>query len=177
MRGFGIVLLLLAVGLAAAFAGRRSAVAEVEYCLSSPVTIVASGPGTVYGTGGQDVILADQDGTAQTIRALGGNDKVCAGTGDVVYGGSGDDFITAFFAAALYGESGSDNIGAFGVGTVSGGSGDDWVGSGGNASGELLGGAGNDSLVANGINRCDGGSGTDVIELFNSGCTTIVSVP
>ncbi|PKH40687.1 hypothetical protein SAMN05192575_105223 [Nocardioides alpinus] len=56
-----------------------------------------TGTGTVTGTEGDDVIVAD---TALTVNALGGDDLVCV-TGDAytsVYAGAGDDVVDATLA-------------------------------------------------------------------------------
>ncbi|MCW2735440.1 hypothetical protein [Nocardioides sp.] len=61
------------------------------------VTATISGTGTVTGTEGDDVIVADD---ALTVNALGGNDLICV-TGDTytdVYAGAGDDVVDATLA-------------------------------------------------------------------------------
>lgn len=175
MHRLGIVLLLLAVGLAAPLAGQRSTAAQGKTCFDERATIVTRGPGTVSGTGGRDVIYSF-DETAQTILGLGGNDLICAGPGDTAYGGGGRDQILGALSVALYGESGNDTVVGGTVGIVSGGSGNDRVV--GTRSGELRGDSGNDLLEASDfVDLCDGGSGDDTINLAAGSCTKVVSVP
>jgi Ca2+-binding RTX toxin-like protein len=173
MRGWFLVVV-IAVGTAlVAHRGTVGAQGQV-LCNGVPATIVGTG-GTIRGTGGGDVIAAD-NGLAEVIVASGGDDLICAGEGDVVFAGSGADTILAIGAPEIYGESGNDFIqAATSLKTttvvVRGGSGNDTLVDGLNATTSLFGEAGNDRLLLAGF--CDGGSGADTAEA----CTTIVSVP
>jgi Ca2+-binding RTX toxin-like protein len=143
---------------------------EVVFCGGEPAT-VADQAGDVFGSGGRDVIFADEfpaPAVIQTIYGLGGNDLICAGAGDVVYAGSGNDVVHASTTAAVHGEAGRDTLTAF-SGIVSGGSGNDTLIDGAVAT--LLGGSGNDDLLFGAV--CDGGSGRDSAE----GCASTVNVP
>ncbi len=92
----------------------------------------------IRGTPGRDVIVGS-DGSDR-LRGRGGNDLICAGDGDMVWGNEGNDHIVAYGAAFLRGGAGNDRI--------IGGPGDD----------RMLGGPGNDVL--------HGGPGAD----FFGGC-------
>jgi hypothetical protein len=172
-----VVLLVLAAGaFAAARGGPAPVAAQVAYeCFGETATIVSDAPGAVvYGTGGRDVIFTDLTlANAQTIFAYGGNDLICAGTGDTVYAGSGNDAVAASRAAAIYGESGNDRIVSTQSGLVSGGSGADTLD--GLLDAGAHGGAGNDAFVGNGVSSCDGGSGTD--SETATACDASTSIP
>ena len=78
-------------GVAGGPAGRRRRPGPA--CVGEPATIVSTAVGgTVYGTGGRDVIFTE-GGSGQTIYAYGGDDLICAGAGDTVYAGSGNDAV------------------------------------------------------------------------------------
>jgi hypothetical protein len=145
-------------------------------CLEFAATIVADGPGVVHGTGGRDVIYAD-DFVEQTIRSYGGDDVICAGNLDTVYAGSGDDTVLAIDSVAAFGESGNDNLRGSEAGLISGGSGNDRL----EGDQDLLGGAGNDLFVAfSGFTgTCDGGSGVDSFEAGSgpADCASVASIP
>lgn len=123
-------------------------------CFGKPATIVADG-GTVYGTAGNDVIVAT-DKTSSVI-AKGGDDRVCGAL--VVQGGNGKDRIR--FGGSrdrhrlyLHGGAGADEIRLQGYLST-------------NQSGPdrgVFGGAGPDLLVGSqGHIPLDGGGGADTI--------------
>jgi hypothetical protein len=174
VRTLALVSLLLIAGCWLDKTGIAAAQATPD-CLGEPITIVASGPGTVTGTAGRDVIVANLDDDAQTIYGLAGNDVICPGTGDTVYAGSGNDVVQAFGSAALYGESGADDMRMSFVGLVDGGSGDGLFSAGG--VGIVRGGSGNDVFQMSSVGRCDGSSGTDRFDRFFTDCDSIVSIP
>ena len=91
MRRFPLVALLVVLG-TAPLLGARSAVAQPPLCFGEAATIVTGGSYEVYGTGGRDVIFSF-DFTQHAIHGLGGDDLICAGSGDVVYAGSGNDTV------------------------------------------------------------------------------------
>jgi Ca2+-binding RTX toxin-like protein len=155
MRGRIIVVAVVLGAALGASTGRVAAQGD-EDCALLPPTIVPQG-GTVYGTGGRDVIAAQNNGVVDLIYGFGGDDVICAGPGDTVYAGSGSDFVLAVGAVAIYGESGNDSITAIGTPLVSGGTGNDTLTDGGDS--PLFGDAGNDTLVDGAF--CDGGSGHD----------------
>jgi hypothetical protein len=165
MRGW-IIVIAIALGAALGVSSGRVEAQEPITCSTQPPTIV--GGGTVYGTGGPDVIDAD-NGIPEVIYGFGGNDTIFAGAGDIVYAGSGADTVQIVSGAAVFGESGDDFIVALATPLVSGGSGNDTLIDGGGSA--LCGNAGNDRLV-DGV-LCDGGSGRDTAE----GCSTKVNVP
>jgi hypothetical protein len=175
MRTLAVVVLLLAPS-ALLPAALRAKGFDGPSCLGFPATIVADGPGVVHGTGGRDVIYAD-DFVEQTIRAYGGDDVICAGNLDTVYAGSGDDTVVAIDAVAAFGESGNDDIRGSEAGLVSGGTGNDRL----EGDLDLLGGPGNDRFVAfagfTGV--CNGGSGVDSFEAGSgpADCASVVSIP
>ncbi len=99
----------------------------------------ASGPYTLIGGGGNDTLLAGQDGNVLSDDP--GSDSLVGGAGaDTVFGGSGND--------TLLGNDGADSLNAS--------SGNDEV-RGGTGADTLIGGTGNDSLW--------GDAGGDVIDL------------
>jgi uncharacterized repeat protein (TIGR01451 family) len=107
----------------------------------------ASGPCTVTGTPGNDVLNGTRG--RDVICGLGGNDIIRGFDGnDVIIGGAGRDVID--------GGPGNDHIdGGLGNDTISGGAGNDVI----------IGGAGNDRLSGgSGRDRIDGGSGKDRID-------------
>lgn len=60
-------------------------------CNGKPATIVGTTGGTLTGTSGDDVIVA-QGAFTYTINAGNGNDTICSGSGaDTINAGSGDD--------------------------------------------------------------------------------------
>ena len=70
-------------------------------CNGLPATIVATAPGQIIGTAGDDVIV----GTAGADQIFGGlgKDTICGGGGnDQISGGDGDD--------TLFGEAGNDTF-------------------------------------------------------------------
>jgi hypothetical protein len=166
MRGWFLVVA-IAVGAALAFQPGLTRAQLSGDCVGLPATVPANG-GTIQGTGGRDVIAAD-NGIAETIYAGAGDDVICAGEGDVVYAGSGADMVQAVLAIAVYGESGADFLQATGGLLIRGGSGNDTLVDGGGSN--LYGDGGSDTLVLG--NLCDGGSGTDTA----IGCTATVNVP
>jgi hypothetical protein len=174
MRTRSFVALLVVLGLAPLL-GARPAAAQPPTCLGEPATIVADGPGGLFGTGGRDVVVANEL-NAQSIFTYGGDDLVCAGAGDVVLAGSGNDTVAAASASFIYGESGHDVIDARPGQTVVGGSGDDFLRCEGCV--HLVGDAGSDVLeaLAN-VVVCDGGSGTDSLTAIGQNCGTIKSIP
>lgn len=77
-----------------------SAVAIEAMCAGAVATIV-SNASVVYGTNGNDVILATVQG--QTIHGLGGDDIICGGNGkDALHGGPGSD--------VMYGGNAKDDL-------------------------------------------------------------------
>jgi len=94
--------MLAALGLAALLApAQYGQVSPPSTCNGLPVTIVATTPGLIMGTPGDDVII----GTAgdDQIFGLGGNDTICGGGGnDQITGGQGQD--------QLFGQAGNDTF-------------------------------------------------------------------
>jgi hypothetical protein len=152
MRG-RIIVVTIVLGIAAGMSFGRIAAQSPINCNTAPPIVEG---GTVYGTGGADVIAAD-NGVAETIYGFGGNDTIFAGSGDIVFGGSGADTVQMVGGVAVLGEAGDDFITALGTPLVNGGSGNDTLVDGGGSA--LCGSAGNDRLV-DGV-LCDGGSGRD----------------
>jgi len=141
----------------------------------------ASGPCTVTGTAGNDVLNGTRGrdvicglGGSDVIRGFdgddvilggGGNDRIDGGPGkDRVSGGAGKDTIVGGSGNdRLSGDSGNDRIdGGAGVDRVDGGSGNDVI-IGGRGRDRLIGGRGNDRFSARDNQRdiIDGGPGRD----------------
>ncbi len=106
-------------------------------------------------------------GSSDTIRGLGGDDRLYPGTGkyDRVYGGAGVDEIAAppeaYYAAQLYGQEGWDVIRAGEYDFAFGGDGGDLLT--GVYMSHLEGGRGDDHLTARGSGAARGGPGNDII--------------
>lgn len=123
-----------------------------EHVLEIPASVTINGAATlagvkVTGTRGDDVLLADQNGSK--LFGLQGNDILIGSRlADHLDGGAGNDH--------LHGKGGNDRL--------SGGKGNDLLsGDGGNDT--LSGGAGRDSLFGGaGNDRLSGGKGRDVLE-------------
>jgi Ca2+-binding RTX toxin-like protein len=106
-----------------------------------------SGPDTVYGLGGDDLIIAGWGADyieggigADTIYGDQGRDTIYGGAGrDSLYGGSSDDFISG-------GTEGDQLTGDAGRDTLWGGAGDDTIFGGDDADTIYIGGAGNDAF-------------------------------
>ena len=119
-----------------------TASAAAPMCQGEEATIVDTDGGTVEGTEGDDVIVA---GRLASVRALGGNDKVCTRGGRVsgggghdavsIHAGRGDDHVKVDSSEDLDIKLGSGDdfvqLGQLGSeagkGTVAGGSGDDEI--------------------------------------------------
>ncbi len=88
------------------FAGLTAFVApalfgQVPTCNGRPATIVATTPGVIKGTPGDDVIVGSSGD--DKIFGFGGNDTICGGGGnDQITGGQGND--------TLFGEAGNDTF-------------------------------------------------------------------
>ena len=108
------------------------------------VATIVSWKKVIYGTAGDDVIVA-KGGKSNKIYGRGGSDRICAGKGaDLVVGGSGNDRI--------FGGRGND--------TLRGGTGSDFL-FGSRGHDLLLGQRGNDSIDgAHGIDGCRQGKGS-----------------
>ena len=88
------------LGLAALSASGLSG-QTVPTCNGLPATIVATAPGQIMGTQGDDVIVGTAG--ADQIFGLGGKDTICGrGGNDQITGGDGDD--------SLFGEAGNDTF-------------------------------------------------------------------
>jgi Ca2+-binding RTX toxin-like protein len=141
-------------------------------CFGLPPTITSTGGGTVYGTGGADIIVATG---AATIYGLGGDDVICADADASVYAGAGDDTVRGAQepigycgGAVLFGGSGNDYL--FCADVIYGDSGSDIL----LYAYELYGGSGKDQLDGMTLGElCDGGSGIDTA----TECDTVVNVP
>jgi Ca2+-binding RTX toxin-like protein len=174
-----ILAALVVVGLAAV--GTGGALGQTApTCFDLAPTIVGDGSGTIYGTGGADVIVHTSN-VGETIYGLGGNDTICAGGHDVVYAGAGDDRVLGASspdetyphdtAHHVYGGSGNDYL-AYSFNSY-GESGNDTL----EVANEMYGGSGNDTLMY-GILLCDGGSGIDTaVGEPGYTCTPTVNVP
>ncbi|RYB93768.1 hypothetical protein EUA93_04975 [Nocardioides oleivorans] len=172
-----LVPVLTTVALAASLSAVVSpASAAGETCRGVAATI--SGTGTLTGTEGNDVIVADD---ALTVNALGGNDLVCI-TGDTntsVYGGAGDDVVDATLATV----GTSATLGA-GADTYLGSAGSDYVtaGEGDNRDTERdvidvgLGGFDTVASGRGGEENADEIRGGSTLQLFWSGIPTSASV-
>ena len=117
------------------------------------------GDDTIYGTGGADIILGDNND--DPLANYGGHDVIFAGNGaDIVDGNGGNDFIA--------GEGGDDVMwGWEGKDTLIGGDGNDSL-IGGAAADMLDGGAGDDRFIYYGVSD-SAGSKIDTITAFESG--------
>jgi Ca2+-binding RTX toxin-like protein len=133
----------LAVGLVAV--GGHGAAAGAGECQGRAPTLVSGGAGTVEGTSGPDVIVAERHG--DQIEAGGGNDVICIeARGVFVFSGGGND-------------------------SVAGGPGRDYVdlGAGDDA---VRGGPANDTLVdldRHGDDKLHGGAGVDTASFSVAG--------
>lgn len=142
-------------------------------CAGQVATIVATTPGPINGTAGDDVIVGTSG--VDTINAGGGNDVVCGlGGADVILGGPGRDIILGANGPdqiwsgpgndLVWGGAGNDMVYAgFGVDVVFGGPHADTI-AGGPGNDRLNGGSGNDSLFGrNGSDVLSGGNGNDIL--------------
>lgn len=142
-------------------------------CAGQVATIVATTPGPINGTAGDDVIVGTSG--VDTINAGGGNDVVCGlGGADVILGGPGRDVILGANGPdqiwsgpgndLVWGGAGNDMVYAgFGVDVVFGGPHADTI-AGGPGNDRLNGGSGNDSLFGrNGSDVLSGGNGNDIL--------------
>ena len=193
-RPITVAATLVALALAAPGAAPASADPAPEEC----DVVGTDGDDVIYGydfpvwwAGGADIIYASPE-RPEVICGLGGNDRIIAFTGDVVYGGPGDDDIWNGAAARrLYGGEGDDRLiacvpyecmgdrreatmfGGPGADTLSGkggrdllrgGDGDDVLVGSGNDD-WLYGGPGDDELVGWwGADHLYGGHGHDKLE-------------
>lgn len=142
-------------------------------CAGQLATIVATSPGTINGTDGDDVIVGSSG--ADTINAGAGNDVVCGlGGADLIRGGTGrdiilgnngpDDIRSGLGNDLVWGGAGNDMIRAgFGRDVVFGGPNADFI-AGGPGNDSVAGGAGNDTVLgSNGSDLVEGGNGDDVV--------------
>jgi hypothetical protein len=153
-----------------------------ESCNGLAATIKQAG-GTVYGTGGADVVLAFN---VKAVYTYGGNDTIClagslgsgsnadtdAGSGNDWINGCSDEVIPTLNPVVcqgdLYGGSGEDRL--LGGDNEYGGSGNDTILALVNGFGQ----GGNDFLIGiTPISFCDGGSGTDTVE----NCPNSANIP
>jgi Ca2+-binding RTX toxin-like protein len=162
---------LIAAALLSTFAGLdpfgpAGSLAAEGNCDGRPATILDDVSPVVYGTAGDDVIVALADG--QQVFGQAGNDTICVGMDAVVDAGSGHDVVLGplFSDSGVTAYGGSGNDGIIFVDVAFGGSGNDFVVAGYTASGQ----SGNDELYAV---ECDGGSGHDT----DLGCQWTVGVP
>ncbi|MDW3176286.1 MAG: NAD nucleotidase [Acidimicrobiia bacterium] len=167
-----LVLSMLAALVAVAQPAAAQDAVEVS-CAGQVATIVATTPGPINGTAGDDVIVGTSG--VDTINAGGGNDVVCGlGGADVILGGPGRDIILGANGPdqiwsgpgndLVWGGAGNDMVYAgFGVDVVFGGPHADTI-AGGPGNDRLNGGSGNDSLFGrNGSDVLSGGNGNDIL--------------
>lgn len=126
--------------------------------------IVATTPGTITGTDGDDVIIGSSG--ADTINAGNGNDVVCGrGGADTIDGGNGNDLLLGDVCTGCPGGDG----GTAGNDTIAGGNGDDTLW-GDEGDDRLFGENGDDRLIGGNpggdgdeTDACDGGRGTTTV--------------
>ena len=80
------------------------AAAGTRGCFGKRATMTTSASGTIRGTQGDDVIVAEE---ASTIYGRGGDDRICGRRGDEnIYGGEGNDRMTGDYSLGLTNLSG-----------------------------------------------------------------------
>jgi len=134
-------------------------------CNGKAATIVGTnGPNTLYGTDGDDVIVAL--GGKDKVYGKKGNDTICLGDGkDYVEAGKGNDWVDGGTGKdTVYGDEGDDTLfGGNGNDVVNGDDGTDTL-SGGQGNDDVGGGKGNDSLDGGpNTDKCDQDQGTGSI--------------